>query len=85
MGRVVDIQSAVTFAPTSYSNNTFTSSYYQNLDNGLNPHDGTNSMVHKVFKKQLDPKDDTVKWVEQSISRNIFDTTKIYKTEKVTD
>ena len=43
------------------------------------------TMVHKVFKKQLDPKDDTIKWVEQNISRNIFDTTKIYKTEKVTD
>ena len=43
MSRPVSYTSAVTFNPTSYSDNTFTSSYYQNLENGLNPHDGTNS------------------------------------------
>lgn len=36
MSRVVNIQSAVTVNPSSYSDNTFGSSYYQNLDNGLN-------------------------------------------------
>lgn len=43
MSRPVQYTSAVTFIPTSYSDNTFGSSYYQNLDNGLNPHDGANS------------------------------------------
>lgn len=42
MSKPVSYTSAVTFNPTSYSDNTFGSSYYQNLDNGLNPHDGTN-------------------------------------------
>lgn len=43
MSKPVSYTSAVTFNPTSYSDNTFGSSYYQNLENGLNPHDGTNS------------------------------------------
>lgn len=43
MSKPVSYTSAVTFSPTSYSDNTFGSSYYQNLENGLNPHDGTNS------------------------------------------
>lgn len=43
MSKPVSYTSAVTFIPTSYSDNTFGSSYYQNLDNGLNPHDGANS------------------------------------------
>lgn len=43
MSKPVSYTSAVTFNPTSYNDNTFGSSYYQNLENGLNPHDGTNS------------------------------------------
>ena len=43
MSKPVSYTSAVTFIPTSYSDNTFGSNYYQNLDNGLNPHDGTNN------------------------------------------
>lgn len=43
MSKPVSYTTAVTFIPTSYSDNTFGSSYYQNPENGLNPHDGTNS------------------------------------------
>ncbi len=42
MSRIINIQSAVTVNPTSYSDNTFGSSYYQNLDNGLASSANTN-------------------------------------------
>ena len=44
MSKPISYTSAVTFIPTSYSDNTFNE--YGVLENGLNPHDGTNDYVY---------------------------------------
>lgn len=41
--KTVNETKELNFSPTGYSDNTFGSSYYQNLNNGLNPYNGTNS------------------------------------------
>jgi len=43
MSRPINENREVSFIPTGYSDNTFDSKYYQNLNNGLNPHNGTNN------------------------------------------
>ena len=48
MSRQVNINETLTFNPTSYSDNSFTSSYYQDLDNGLNP--STNTSDYARFR-----------------------------------
>lgn len=43
MSKPISETKELNFSPTGYSDNTFGSSYYQNLNNGLNPYNGTNS------------------------------------------
>lgn len=46
MSRPINTSDSLSFVPTVYSDNTFGSSYYQNLDNGLS---GSNSTTYAAF------------------------------------